>query len=164
MLRIKQVAVVIFGTSLIAVTPADAGWRYTDWGTTPADVVESSDGKAMLLDEPVTTPKGLIKMARARYVSGDLDFVVSFYFSPELQLLDLVALRLRDNTAANQLYQAMITLYGEPDEETIKNITEGVSHTAKWKDESANNIVIYFGIGNFFVIQYAPLNRSPGGQ
>jgi len=106
-----------------------------------------------------------LKAAAGRYATGPFDFEVSFLFEAvdETLALERVVLFLADDDAASQLYQSLLASYGEPEKSEIKPIQDGVSHTAQWKDPERNNLVSYFGIGDYYAVEYAPLSRVGDG-
>lgn len=161
--RKGRLAFLLPGLCLLAAQPALAGWRYTTWTMTPAEVVEASSGKAELLDPPVEIPSGLLNSAAGQYNTGIFIFNVYFLFRADDEVLEHVVLNLKDNTPASQLYQGLVATYGEPYKTDIKAIQDGESHTAKWKDPDNNNLITYFGIGDNYSIEYAPLNRTSDG-
>jgi len=157
-------ALLAFGLLSPGAGSALADWRYTTWRMTPQAVVEASSGEAELLDPPVSTASGLTKAAVGRYGNGPFEFEVSFLFGTVDGMLELhrVVLFLADNSAAPQLYQSLVASFGEPDKSEIKAIQAGVSHTAQWRELDRNDLVSYFGIGDYYAVEYAPI--SPVGD
>ena len=153
------------GLLLLGVRSALADWRYTTWRMTPQEVVEASSGEAELLDSPVSTPSGLTKAAVGRYETGPFGFEVSFLFRTVDEALELerVSLFLLDNSAASRLYQSLVDSYGEPETSEIRPIQDGVSQTAQWKDPDSSNLISYFGIGDYYAVEYAPIRPAGDG-
>ncbi len=107
----------------------------------------------------------MIEAATSNHKAGQFSFRVSFLFRPSDGLLERVVLTLISDDVASQLYQRLVTVYDQPEtgDEVFKSIPGGESHTAKWKDPNKNNLITYFGIGDFYTIEYAPLSRTGDG-
>jgi len=148
---------------LFAAGPAIAGWRYTNWAMTPEEVVTASQGKAAMLEEPDVTRSGLVRSAKADYRAGALSFHVSFLFHPATNVLERVVLKLKNAGGAPHLYQDLESHYGEPQSSEIKPIQGGERHTAEWLDVESNNRITYFGVGDYYAIEYAPISRAMNG-
>lgn len=161
--RESRFALLLLGLYLVTAQTTLADWRYTTWSMTPEEVVEASSGKAELLNPPVKTSSGLLKSAAGQYRIGAFVFNLSFLFRTDDEILAHVVLNLKDNRSASQLYPELVATYGDPYDFVIKPIQDGESHTAKWKDPDNNNLITYFDIGDYYGIEYAPLNRTSDG-
>ena len=99
--------------AIIAASPAFAGWQFTTWGMTPAQVMTASQGAAALVDptdrSSLNGDRVLLEML---YVTGDFDFAASFAFDSAGHL-DRVHLVLRSGSAID-LRAALIAKYGKP--------------------------------------------------
>lgn len=145
---------------LIASQPAVADWLYTMWDMTPEELVAESGGEAELVDPPKHLASGLVRAAESRHETGAFVFDVAFLFRTGEGPLARIVLHLVDNTHAPQLYATLLSVYGEPDDHEINDIPEGESHIAKWKDPANKNVVTYYGIGDYYAIEYAPLDHD----
>ena len=158
--RFERLVFQLIVLCLFVSQSAGANWRYTTWNMTPDEVVGASSDQATLLNPPIETQSGLLTSAVGRYETGPFVFEVSFLFRAADQVLERVVLHLEDNSSASQLYQSLVATYGDPEISEIKPILVGESHTATWKNSDDNNLIVYFGIGDYYAIEYAPLNRA----
>ncbi len=155
------IAVALIATVL---TPfgAFAGWRYAEWGATPEEVVENSEGKAELLAEPKETAKGLIIAVKSRTLLSDIPCDVVFQFTPDTRQLVGISLMLRKSNQGGDLYVFLEDQYGQPnpDDVTVKLLEDGESHIVHWRDPELGNQVTYFGVGDLFGVDFAPLDGT----
>lgn len=78
-------------TAFLAASPAAAGWEYTDWGMTAAEVVAASDGTVWETEhDPDNVLYGNQQLARGQVKYLGITMQVNFYFDPEDKTLAMI--------------------------------------------------------------------------
>ena len=140
---------------------ARADWMFSQWGMSIENLKENAPDEFVYLEEPKETRSKLLLIGHIAHEAGDYKFQANFLFS-KANKLDRVVLTLSEESDGATLCQSLLSKYGEPKKEKIRSIDRGESHIAIWHDEEANNVVSYFGIGENYTIEYAPLDRTAG--
>ena len=78
--------------------PALADWRFTTWRMTPDEVVVAADGTADMLANPIVLDSGLEIRVTGSFRTESHNYDVYFAFRPQDDLLDLVALELKNGS------------------------------------------------------------------
>jgi hypothetical protein len=142
---------------LTASSPAFAGWQFTNWGMTPAQVVVASKGTAQLGNgEPGDRMKDSPHVVGAvgTYSSGTHHFRATYYFDGGK--LSLVMLKLTNGTnGCGMLWADMKSAYGKPFSEK-----GGLINDAIWHDVAKNNFVAVLEIGELCNLSYKPLKSA----
>ena len=102
---------------LLTALPAWADWEYTRWGMTVQEVLEASEGQAVLLDSEAQTvsadnQKTLLKSQVPWRLEDQFSFDVLFKFSGEEPQLSEILLVSSDNN--EEMGPALIRRYGPP--------------------------------------------------
>lgn len=117
----------------VSTVPAIAGWQFTKWGQTPAQVVAASNGSVKLITSPKEQEnlgrQGFRALATGHYATPKFDFDADFQFL-EGRLV-AVGLDLRDYTQCPKLKAALSGKY--------KDSADGLD--ADWIDKSAGNLI-----------------------
>jgi hypothetical protein len=136
--------------------PARADWQFTKWGMTPAQVVKASKGTARSAtpeetsaSAPVGSNEAVLAIIPA-YSSGDLQFLVRFYFDRSGKLCR-VGLKLLSPDKGFDLQNALIGKYGKP---TIPDDDGGVWLTDR------DHIALSREVG---ILQYAARATASSG-
>ncbi|BBD98958.1 hypothetical protein SAMIE_1024590 [Sphingobium amiense] len=164
-----ELARVIIGLAAVSVpSVAQAGWQYTQWGMSSAEVAGASGGKTQPL---VFDPNSVDPMLRdhlpeiaadaptmhAPYQTGGRQFDVEFHFSNDR--LDRATLHLKAPLDCFKLAGEMAAAYGIPDKHYER------SNTSWWRDKEKGNHVMFSAWANEqCTITYQPLsNKSDSG-
>ncbi|WP_368184631.1 hypothetical protein [Aestuariibius sp. HNIBRBA575] len=143
-------------TAVFMPSVACADWQYTQWGNSPAVVMEASGGAAELNEDRGKDPLPLVAVLTAPYNGLGFNFDVYFIFDPaeQLRYVDLAPLHPEN---CNEIRLALMNSYGRPDQ-------RGSFGLLKWWHRESGNVVIYSEIGAC-QIRYMSLSepRQAGG-
>lgn len=137
----------------LAPVPADAHWRYTRYGMSPAQVIAASGGKVGRGTGQPGPTEGTVNGAAGRFDADGYSYAANFYFRRNRLVevrLDLDGeencLRLRDDFAR---------IYGQP-----SDFRESIVNHWTWRDEKWANHVKLMTLGRYCQIRYVEL--KPG--
>lgn len=153
---------VAIAVALSVSSSAYADWQYTKWGSSPAQVLAASNGKASELTneekvEYADSSKGstLTPLLKAPYSAGRHEFTAYFYFDKRTKGLAYVNLRKPEPEPAAGLYGALLQKYGKPVMEEENRIrTYAVWHTKR------DQITYYLMEGVSEAVSYRPLQTK----
>jgi hypothetical protein len=158
MRRCSSGLAVVTLAGFLATFPAMAGWRNTEWGMSPEQVVKASHGEAHLTNGTEVTSQDPRPAVFGNYKTGNLEFDSAFSFDYKLGL-DLVVLDLKDQANCSQVLLTLRALYGSAQNEA----NSGGDYFAHWTAASKNLYVSAFvfpPVGSFrgaCKLTYAPL-------
>src|ERR1700744_2220675 len=87
-----KIALAFAAAVLLFTSAARADWQFTRWGMTPDQVVKASRGAAHNASSDETTANAPVGSSEQMlviiptYVTGDLQFIVDFYFDSDKKL------------------------------------------------------------------------------
>lgn len=135
--------------------PAYAAWQYTEWGMTPEQVAQASNGKAMLsFGESGDNIKGYNIGNVGSHKSGKYVFRSVFYF--QSNKLILIKLETTSNNQCYGLANDLMGVYGKP----FSQSKSAIGAIWTWQDTQKNNRVSLLSIGDDCSLDYKPLRSS----
>jgi hypothetical protein len=152
-----------------ALTPAHAGWQYTQWRMSPDDVVSASRGAASKIPlNRMQSVQDQDLLVQGAYRTLGINFEVRFFFSPLSGKLSMVGLKPPEPRLCRMLATELAGQYGTPEERT-QNLGAGrVTMTHRWSQPSKNLRIVH--VTNFqngepgeCVIFYEPNERANTG-
>lgn len=145
--------------ALFLASPALAGWQYTSWGMTPAQVVKASKGNARISDgEPGDRYDNSPKVVGAvgDHSSGEYGFRTVFYFVSG-RLAEVTANPL-DMQQCEAIFDSMKKAYGKP---FAGNETYQDTGPTVWQDTAKNNKVGLLHLSDSYcTLHYEPLKDA----
>ena len=140
----RHVTTIIAIGIILSATTANADWRYTKWGMTTDQVVESSKGKAHKVKSLTREHRQRGKWVRSTHDMDGMAFNVVFRFDPSSGLLHKVDLKLKNNNRCDDLVSIIKTKHPES---TAKKISRGWN-SLSWS-EPASNMQVRFVEGRY---------------
>jgi hypothetical protein len=158
--------VICIAVLLLAASPANAGWQYTRWGMTPAQVLTASNNtlRPPTPDEQRgQTVVGLAPSLTGRFDNRSFQFNSYFYFGAPGSGLSEVRLTLLDYQKLPSLLGVIQSSYGQPVEQDPGAIS-GRGGTSRWRDEKNQNEMRLFLMPEISHAQmiYGPLPSARG--
>lgn len=136
------------------LSPAEANWQYTFWGSTPDDVIKASNGRAIENTNRGRDMEGYRTLLKAPYQSGPFSFTAYFVFdlSGHLKFVDLETI----SVDCTMLLAELSNTYGPPAD-------RGSFGLRKWWDKTNGNAVVYSEFKNC-ELRYMeiPASGAPG--
>lgn len=154
MLVIRSVLIGAIG--LLFSSPAQANWKYTDWGMTPIKVAEASNEDAKVSSgRPGQKMDGYDIGAVGIYKTSSHTFGVIFYFKSGY----LALVRLEASSDCALLLNQLKSNYGQPNFDNQSSIVRQIT----WKDIQGGNTVNFDGMDSSSCsITYEPLAGNTG--
>jgi hypothetical protein len=121
--------------------PARAGWQWTDWGMTRAQIEKAALARGISLTEASNSHPEQVEL-NTPYSTLGLQFLARLIFYQRGTLMQVV-LQQRDGTQCPALAETMKSSYGVP-----YDMHDGAGlHTWSWRDERRGNDVMFRLVG-----------------
>lgn len=153
--------------SIAVAFPAAAGWQHTDWGMSPAEVVEASNGDAW--EQYGDNYQNCRYFAQGEYQAARYQFDVRFCFDNDekLVLVHLNPIRIEDESEASGTFKGLkdelIASYGKPVEGIgLDDLAKllGSGRELMWRDSQGANKITLGRVEDLVYLVYRPLKQG----
>lgn len=151
-----------FVTLLSSTYSADAGWKYTEWGMSPEEVEEASQGKAIkVVPDPFykdeeNSPEKVFHLISGDYEASGKAMKADFLFDSKNKLVG-VNLRAKNQSDCSMIQLVIERAYGEP----VNASQDDIAVTRTWWDEVNMNSVTFGRIDpELCMVAYYPLDPN----
>lgn len=135
---------------LVPTTAAEAHWRYTRYGMSPAEVIAASGGKLRRGSGAPGPTDGTTNGAVGRFEADGYSYAANFYFRKGR--LEEVRLDLDGEENCLRLHEDFQRIYGQP-----VDFRESIVRHWAWSDRKWGNRVKLMSLGRYCQIQYIAL-------
>jgi hypothetical protein len=138
-----------------------SGWQYAKWGMSVDQVVAASRGSAHRSSDKSSNNTKYEERATGTFDSGDMRFLVKFYFSPNNGGLNNVDVKLLNPDHWKELEAGLIAKYGTPYSDSAEGQPDldGI-RTRRW--DAGDTQVTYFENYDDLSVDYVPQPDNKG--